>query len=128
MHFAELIISLGELYQCDWKKKWHPKETAKNINTLNESYYYLSSSWVLSKNLVNDCKKMKWKLNNNYNNRLFEGVQSIRRNKIERENYEKLESGTDNRKKERSWCQNQASYFQRKCAITITICDCNDIT
>ena len=51
-------------------------------------------------------------------------VQDTRWNhKIYQENYEKLESGTDSKRKRLSWDQNPEMYLRGRCAISITICD-----
>ena len=69
LHFAELLISLGEYYstfnhidsyQYDWKIS--PKRVNKNINTENAYKNYISLPKVLGKDSVNDCKKLKVKL------------------------------------------------------------------
>ena len=47
---------------------------------------------------------------------------------VNRENYEKLDSGTDGRRKKLSWGEHSERYLPGRCAITITICDSDDAT
>ena len=62
MHFAELLISWGEYYQCDWKVSPKRNRKKKPINTQSAYNPYLLSPKVLSIDLVKDYKKPKIKL------------------------------------------------------------------
>ena len=63
------------------------------------------------------------------NYRLSQNEQDIQRShKVYRKYHGKQDSGTDSRKKKLGWGENPERNFPERCAITITICNSNDVT
>ena len=98
-----------------------------------EQIYYIliNTSSMTAKPIENvamawiDCNHIRY-CPNLLDNRLSQLVEDIRRiHKVYRENYEKLKSGIDRRKKF-SWVKNPERNLPGRCTITITICNSKD--
>ena len=62
-------------------------------------------------------------------NKLLQNIQNFTwSNKLNRENYENLESWIDSRRKKLSWNKDPKRNFSRRCSITRTIYNCHDAT